>query len=215
MTRSKHTIFHLTGIEHSKETKRKQSEIKQGKNHPFYGKHLSDGHKLKLSKAKQRKNHPHERECSCEKCIGACWRNPGWFGYIGEIEGVAKIMKVSTKDFAKEYLIQEWWAGDEDIYIPAPRRNFDKRKDRTYRGLAEGVQQNGKGFVVASWGHNLMQGWACIFLDDNNRCLIHQSKPEECRETFSCEKFFSNFKGREKLVSYWKKHQDYIDFLKS
>ena len=153
----------------------------------------------------------HERECSCEKCIEACQRNPGWFGTIREIKGAAKIMGMSVQDFAKEYLIREWWGGEEDISIPAPRRNFDKEDIKSSEPWYDEIQQNGVGFLRASWGHNLMRHWACIFLDDNNRCMIHQSKPKECRETFCCRN--DNFKGREKLVSYWKKHQDYIKSL--
>ena len=154
-----------------------------------------------------------KRECTCEKCIEACQRNPGWFGTIREIEGAAKIMGVSVQNFAKEYLIREWWTfKDGDIIVPAPRRNFSKKDvDCIQKAWEEEIQENGQGFVRASWGHNLMRSWACIFLDENDRCLIHQSKPKECRETFCCGS--DNFKGRGKLALYWKKHKDYIDFL--
>ena len=153
-----------------------------------------------------------KKECSCEKCIECCWRNPGWFGSIEEIEGAAKIMKMKLRDFIKEYLIQEWWAGEKEISIPAPRRNFNKGKPDAYKSDVwdEEIQSNGKGFLKATWGHNLLENWACIFLDDNNKCLIHKSKPKECRVTFGCNS--RQLKGgRKLLIPYWRKHQDFIN----
>ena len=155
-------------------------------------------------------------DCQCEKCKKCCWNSPGWFGSIEEVEGAAKIMGMPLKDFAQEYLIREWWESEDDISIPAPRKNFDK-----YTGLQKlselftiqmEMSRNGKGFVKASWGHNLMSGWACIFLDDNEMCLIHESKPLECKKAFGCEKQSTRI-VREKLPDYWKKHQDWIEKL--
>ena len=160
--------------------------------------------------------------CDCQKCKDCCWHNPGWFGTIEEIEGAAKIMKIKMRAFCKEYLIQEWMAGDgEENSIPAPRRNFDvENKQEPNLGLSteltklykdmrrEDKERNGKGFVRATWGHNLIHGFPCIFLDKDNRCKIHESKPKECRETFACRPPGKN--KRDKIVSYWKKHQDFI-----
>jgi len=147
--------------------------------------------------------------CSCEKCVAACWHTPGWFGSIEEIEGAARLMGMPVKDFVKEFLIQEYWAGEEeDIIVPSPRRNFDRYKGPKETDYSEIFkEENGKGFVLASWGHNLIRGYACIFLDENNRCLIHQSKPRECRECFVCK---GQFIDRSDLLPYWKEHQDWI-----
>jgi len=153
-----------------------------------------------------------QNECGCEKCKECCRHNPGWFGSIEEIEGAGKIKQMNVKEFCKEYLIREWWAGEDDIYIPAPRRNFLRKEnpDR-YEGIVwdEEIERNGKGFVMATWGHNFLRGWACIFLDDNNLCEIHQSKPTECRKVFGCKESDGK-KIREDLVTYWKNHQDWI-----
>lgn len=160
--------------------------------------------------------------CDCQKCKDCCWHNPGWFGTIEEIEGAAKIMKMTTKEFCKEYLIQEWMAGDdEENSIPAPRRNFDVKNKfeptkhsnpkliRIIEDLhKEDMERNGKGFVRATWGHNLIHGFPCIFLDKDNRCKIHNSKPMECRETFGCKEPGKN--QRDNVLSYWNKHQDFI-----
>lgn len=93
-------------------------------------------------------------ECNCEKCIEGCWNNPGWFGSIQEIIKASKMMKISLGEFAKEYLIQEWWTGEDDVIIPAPRRNFNRGTQNAYKGGAWNteIKKNGKGFVLASWG---------------------------------------------------------------
>jgi Fe-S-cluster containining protein len=154
-------------------------------------------------------------ECSCPRCIECCWHNPGWFGTIREVKGAAKIMGMDIIDFAREYLIQEWWAGEDEIFIPAPRRDLTRfRSDMLFGPMPELTKydlENGKGFVRASWGHNFLRGFACIFLSSNNKCLIHLSKPKECRETFGCGS--GHFKGRHSLLSYWCKHQDFIKAL--
>lgn len=157
--------------------------------------------------------------CDCKKCVSCCWHNPGWFGSIEEIKGAAKIKGLSVEEFAREYLIQEYLASHEDVIIPAPRRDFDRRhKDapdipeslRQYENEAK--RDNGKGFEKpASWEHNFMTGYACIFLDKNNRCTIHESKPTECRAVFACKGAPKN--NRYDLLKYWRKNQDFIKRL--
>jgi Fe-S-cluster containining protein len=131
-------------------------------------------------------------------------------------------MKMTTKDFCKEYLIEEWWASDKsDISVPAPRRDFTRIADKSWFKdlgakpmeflLQMEIKRNGKGFVKASWSHNLITGVACIFLDKNNKCLIHKSKPEECRTSFGCGSKKENGNNRVAVLAYWKKHQDWIE----
>jgi len=153
-----------------------------------------------------------KKNCSCEKCKECCWRCPGWFGSIKEIQGAAKLMKMTTKEFCKKYLIIEWWAGDKNIYVPAPRRDFSRTKNKLIRSnfiLNEVCKKNGEGFIEATWGHNLVTGVACIFLTDKEKCSIHKSKPFECADSFGCD---DNVKksSRIKVLEYWKKHQDWI-----
>lgn len=157
--------------------------------------------------------------CRCSKCIAACWRNPGWFGSIKEAEGAAELLNLSIEQFAEEYLIQEWWTSkNKDILVPAPRRDFSRMTDEQTKVFKEFPTldetwkreriRNGKGFIVASWGHNLMSGYACIFLTKDNNCLIHESKPTECKEMLACEGIYQE---RKKLLPYWRRHQDWFD----
>ena len=157
--------------------------------------------------------------CDCKKCIDCCYHSAGWFGSIEEVKNASKIMKMNVKDFVKEFLIEEWWGlSDGDISVIAPRKNFAKISDSRPKSSIElsllkcEMNANGKGFVRASWGHNLITGFACIFLDENNRCLIHKSKPQECRESFGCKK--DNATDRSKIAEYWKEHKNFIEGLK-
>ena len=155
-------------------------------------------------------------ECRCKQCIECCWQNPGWFGNIEEIENAAKIKKLSVQEFCQEYLIREWWIGENsNIEVPAPRRNFKKENNNILQNSkmlkqawSNEILQNKKGFVKASWGHNLITGYACIFLNDDEYCAIHKSKPQECRESFCCQE--SNFAGRSFIAKYWEHHQEFI-----
>ncbi len=133
-------------------------------------------------------------ECACKICVECCKRNPGWFGSIQEIEGAAKIMGVDLKTFLDEFCIQEYWAEEnEHIICPTPRRIT-----------------NDKGFQKASWGNNFDKA-RCVFLE-NERCLIHNSKPKECRLTMGCKENVRRV-SREDIMLYWKTRQDKITNL--
>lgn len=157
-----------------------------------------------------------ENNCECRQCKDCCWFSPGWFGSVEEIRLSAESRGLSVEDFCKEFLIKEWWAGpEESIAIPAPRRNFHrcnderKLKNKTYM---EEAARNGKGFVWASWPHNLITGFACIFLTEDEKCAIHESKPTECRSVFGCEKQAERVSDfhRKELIDYWKNNQDFL-----
>lgn len=164
-----------------------------------------------------------KKECQCQSCINACWNSPGWFGSIEEVKGAAKIMNLSVEDFAEQYLIQEWWSSWRNhsgrILVPSPRRDFDRMTDERKETLelfpslniaTEERLKNGPGFIEASWGHNLLSGYACIFLTEDSKCMIHESKPAECRELMACKEIVLN---REKLVPYWAKRQNWFSMI--
>ena len=157
--------------------------------------------------------------CSCPKCVDACRQNPGWFGSIKEIEGAASIKGMSVVDFCREYLIREYWAGkggnDQSVVVPAPRRDFVRGRvaGMTKEFLDREAERNGKGFVFASWGHNLIAGVPCVFLNGQGLCEIHASKPRECREVFGCQS--NDDWERTKLLPYWKKHADWVKKIQS
>ena len=158
--------------------------------------------------------------CSCDECKNCCWRSPGWFGSKGEVIGAAKIMNCSLREFANKYLVREW-RGKDYIYVPAPIRNISRINEITKSHIDEmreknlpcfyfeEIEKSSGGFKIATWGHNLVTGFACIFLNENNLCMIHESKPTECRETFGCSKKGKK-KPRPEIADYWANHQDWI-----
>ena len=164
--------------------------------------------------------------CSCEKCINSCWHNPGWFGSKEEIIGAAKILNLTLYEFTQKYLVKEYWVGDEtdNIYIPVPIRNVNRISPEKQAQLLEmdklHLYTNQRdiyrdeinacsNFDVAPWGYNLIHGFACIFLDENNRCKIHESKPSECRDSYGCKSTVKK-DNRRNYVKYWKGHQGWI-----
>ena len=143
-------------------------------------------------------------ECSCKKCIKCCYGAPGEFGNIDEIIGCAKIKSLSIKEFCKKYLIQH---KIEDIIIPAPRRDFT-RGNGNYYPFSEPIKNNGKGFIVAT--DHKFYGYPCIFLTEDDRCFIHNTKPTECREVMGCDNK-NYFYIKDSILDYWKKHQSFFN----
>ena len=152
-----------------------------------------------------------DHQCSCKKCIKCCYNNPGWFGTKEQIIESSKVMGCKTlKEFADKYLIQEYWVGEDNTIIPAPRRSpdkTDKEKDEEKLKFWREELSRNQSFHMASWGHNLIKGFACVFLDDNDKCKIHDSKPTECKKTFGCKE---NKNIRKKVIKYWESNQQWV-----
>jgi Fe-S-cluster containining protein len=98
----------------------------------------------------------------CEDCQGACKR-PGWF-IPGEIEKVAKHLKISVKELFKTKLAVDWWEDMEDIFVLSP----------ALKG-----EETGEMFPYNPQGE-------CVFFN-KGRCDIHPVKPYECA-MWSCKK---------------------------
>lgn len=98
-------------------------------------------------------------ECSCDKCVSACHRKPGWF-LPEEIKPAAELMGLSEKEFFDKYLSVDYY-GDPDKFL----------------------------FVVAPATENstpgqeypLEPGGRCVFLTEDGKCQIHAAKPYECK----------------------------------
>lgn len=98
-------------------------------------------------------------ECSCEKCVKACKRYPGWFS-------VEEASRAIDGGHAKRLML-DWYAADPDIYVLAP------------------AGQGYEGKSAPFWPDEYMQ---CTFLI-NDRCTIHDSgfKPRMCCESMICQ----------------------------
>jgi hypothetical protein len=107
--------------------------------------------------------------CTCEKCVRACEKTPGWFA-PGEAEKVAEFMKMDFEEFAVLYLIKDHCdnANAEDApYVWSPRKSIDGEEK------------------IRLWANQWRRG-TCIFLKEF-RCSIHEVKPFECKNSYSCK----------------------------
>lgn len=121
------------------------------------------------------------RDCSCQECVHACERTPGWFA-PGEAEKAAELLGIPFMDFKQDFLIRDYWIGEPQIYVLAPRKlNVDEHLD------------------TASWGSAFTHA-DCVFLKEG-KCAIHEAKPYECRHALICEKSPGT---REKIVEMWR-----------
>lgn len=98
-------------------------------------------------------------ECSCEVCVSACRKKPGWF-LPEEIKPAAELLGLSEKDFFDKYLSVDYYGNtDGFLFVLAPAtENSEPGKE-----------------------YPLEPGGRCIFLDEDNKCQIHAAKPYECK----------------------------------
>lgn len=99
---------------------------------------------------------------TCQTCVGACYRKPGWF-LPGEAEKVADYLGITLQELFRTKLGVDWWedhpATDSDVFLLAPATT-DMNPGEEYPGTP---------------------GGRCVFLTADARCSIHGVKPHECR----------------------------------
>lgn len=102
-----------------------------------------------------------QETCQCDTCVRACRQKPGWFS-PGEIEGLAKAMKISVKKLFKKYLAVDWWVGCKGLsetFTISPAVRFN---------------ETGTEFPLSAGG-------TCVFFKAG-KCEIHdKGKPWECQ----------------------------------
>lgn len=111
------------------------------------------------------------KSCTCNKCVEACQRQPGWFA-VGEAEKAASLFGMPFKEFREKYLILDHASNqelDDAPYVWAPRKHG---VDEPHQRIRTPANQHKEG--------------PCVFLA-NNRCSIHEAKPQECRTVLACE----------------------------
>lgn len=107
--------------------------------------------------------------CTCNRCVGACKRNPGWFG-LDDAE------RALNAGLAPKMML-DYWIDSPFVYILAPASVGYEGKLAPDRPLFD-----------FNWtkGH-------CTFLKAN-RCLIHYSgyKPMQCKGLLCCTPLIEN-----------------------
>src|SRR5262245_51533200 len=113
--------------------------------------------------------------CTCEKCIRACQRAPGWMS-------PEEARKAIDNGYA-DRLMRDWfepsskYGNKERIYVLAPASLGCEGKD------APEVDREDL--------HNIIRGleWnkgRCTFFNDEGRCEVHESgfKPLQCKSSY-------------------------------
>lgn len=106
------------------------------------------------------------RDCTCDKCVESCHRMPGLM-IPGDAERIAKFLNI-TREQLEEKLIKNYQY-DENLLVLQPRKVGSDPDEK----IASDHYTNTKG--------------TCVFLK-NDRCIINEVKPYECREALLCEK---------------------------
>lgn len=108
-------------------------------------------------------------ECKCYKCVISCKRIPG-IPKPDELVRQAEFLKIPLKDYLEKYCV----AGYREDLIGKGRVDFVYPARKGFGGTGE------------TWGYPLDNG-DCIFLDNNNLCMIHPVKPFECARGMACK----------------------------
>lgn len=127
-------------------------------------------------------------ECSCDECVSACHRKPGWFA-PGEIKPAAELLGLTEEEFFKQYLSVDYYNNPSSrLFVLSPAT------DNSVPGQEFPLQPNGR----------------CIFLTENGQCGIHKAKPYECK-IFDHRKLDTEGSDTHLAVAEeWKEHKDYI-----
>ena len=127
-------------------------------------------------------------ECSCQKCVSLCRRNPGWMTPAEARAAIAAGLA--------ERLMLDYWTGIDNVYVLAPAA------EDCEGGRAPNTEELFGGMdSIAALFHAPETG-KCTFFE-HNRCSIHASgfKPVECRESMGCS---DKIKRREDIKEDWK-----------
>jgi Fe-S-cluster containining protein len=124
--------------------------------------------------------------CSCKECISACLNDPGRL-VPGDIPKLSRHLKVPESDLENEYLIRvPVRSNGQTVYALAPVKKKGRRFIAKPGSIAPDYYAEEKG--------------RCIFLDDTNRCSVHEAKPFECGAYMGCRNTFLGKPYRAKTV---------------
>ena len=142
-------------------------------------------------------------DCTCDKCVAACKRMPGWF-MPGEAEIVAEFLHLSLKELFKDYLIVNYYDNSSDW-------------DRTTYVLQPAIKPYEDSSRNHRWHTGIVNGWPwgeCVFLE-NDRCGIHAVKPFECKHAMCCNSKDTDRITHLDFAKVWceEEHQEQIEQL--
>jgi Fe-S-cluster containining protein len=113
--------------------------------------------------------------CTCDKCVNACKSIPGAFA-PGEARRLAEAKGMTLHELYSKYLKIDYYIGDPYEADSSDCTEVDM--------LMPSTEAEDSG-VRASWGSRFDKS-PCVFLDENDRCSIHEYKPLECATAYPC-----------------------------
>ena len=131
-------------------------------------------------------------DCECEICKSACRKRPGWFS-PGEVAKAATLKGMTEKDFFDKYIGVDYFVENSvgnkrtPIFVLAPVT------DRAKPGEEYPFNPHG----------------TCVFFKDD-KCDIHDAKPNECRFYDHAQEDDVCFENRNKIVEKWRENSEEI-----
>lgn len=119
--------------------------------------------------------------CTCDRCVAACKRHPGWLE-PGDAERIAAHLGVSLPDLFRSKLAV-------DYMLPTDANGLE---DAVF-GLRPVTPRDTPGAEAP-----YVVGGRCVFLSDDDRCTVHPVKPAECRDMLHGE-----HGEHERFMTYW------------
>jgi Fe-S-cluster containining protein len=114
--------------------------------------------------------------CSCNECISACLNDPGRL-VPDDMHRLSRFLKISECDLENDYLVK----------VPVTSNGH------TANALAP-AKKKGRRFITAPGtiapDYYAEEKGRCIFLNDKDRCLVHEAKPFECGAYMGCRNTF-------------------------
>lgn len=129
-------------------------------------------------------------ECKCNKCVKACHNKPGWF-IPDEAALAAELTGATLDEFFNLCLGVDYWEDSQRVYVLTP---------------ATCSMEPGGIYPINPCGK-------CVLLDKNNRCMIYDARPHECREYIHTETHTDVMVRKQAVRDAWRKHQERIYVL--
>ena len=132
-------------------------------------------------------NRNYEMEnCSCDECVSACMNDPGRL-VPGDILKITHFLNITEDELKKEYLvIVNVTSKGQLAHALAPAKKSGRRFIAEPGSVAPDYYAKEKG--------------RCIFLDENDRCSVHEVKPFECGAYMGCRNTFLGKPYRDREV---------------
>ena len=124
--------------------------------------------------------------CSCHACVSACRRDPGRL-VPDDVRKLSRLLGISAQDLQNDYLVRVPVANNGHVaHALAPAKKKGRRFIAAPGTIAPDYYAKEEG--------------TCIFLDDHDRCSVHEAKPFECGAYLGCRNTFLGKPYRAKAV---------------